>query len=152
MFRECKHKVLLEETPISSLLRIQYRCILQSLISLYGVLSASLRLVSETQQMPYIKGFAFPSDIRNFLGADLSSEVKKQKAAILTAKRPTSWVKKLFPDMPKEESEAGNGFVTCESAMKNPSIPMDVGEPVLVTRENRGKAACRGTTAVWQLR
>lgn len=152
MFRECKHKVLLEETPISSLLRIQYRCILQSLISLYGVLSASLRLVSETQQMPYIKGFAFPSDIRNFLGADLSSEVKKQKAAILTAKRPTSWVKKLFPDMPKAESEAGNGFVTCESAMKNPSIPTDVGEPVLVTRENRGKAMCRSATAFWQLR
>uniref|UniRef100_A0A8C3CF78 Nucleolus and neural progenitor protein n=1 Tax=Cairina moschata TaxID=8855 RepID=A0A8C3CF78_CAIMO len=138
----CSQEYILLNTVASGLLSrlwIQYRCILQSLISLYGVLSASLRLVSETQQMPYIKGFAFPSDIRHFLGVELSSEVKKQKAAILTAKRPTSWVKKLFPDVPKAESEAGNGFVTCESAMKNASVPTDVGEPVLVTRENRGK-------------
>lgn len=91
--------------------------------------------------MPYIKGFAFPSDIRNFLGVDLSSEVKKQKAKMLTAKRPTSWMKKLFPAVPKAASEAGKkrGFLTCASAVKNASVPTDVGEPVLVTRENRGK-------------
>lgn len=99
--------------------------------------------------MPYIKGFAFPSDIRNFLGVDLSSEVKKQKAKMLTAKRPTSWMKKLFPAMPKAASEAGKkrGFVTCASAVKNASVPTDVGEPVLVTRENRGKVLCHGATA-----
>ncbi|XP_047914013.2 nucleolus and neural progenitor protein isoform X3 [Anser cygnoides] len=140
----CSQEYILLNTVASGLLSrlwIQYRCILQSLVSLYGVLSTSLRLVSETQQMPYIKGFAFPSDIRNFLGVDLSSEVKKQKAKMLTAKRPTSWMKKLFPAVPKAASEAGKkrGFLTCASAVKNASVPTDVGEPVLVTRENRGK-------------
>ncbi|NXK55614.1 NEPRO protein, partial [Chauna torquata] len=134
----CSEEFILLNTVASGLLSrlwfvIQYRCVLQSLISLYGVLSTSLRLVSETQQMPYIKGFAFPSDISNFLGVDLSFEVKKQKAKMLTAKRPTSWLKKLFPTMPKAVSEVGKkrGFVTCASAVKNCNIPTDVGEPVL---------------------
>ncbi|NWI49586.1 NEPRO protein, partial [Calyptomena viridis] len=114
---------------------IQYRCVLQTLASLYGALSTTLQLVSETQQMPYIKGFTFPSDISNFLGVNISSEVKKQKAKMLTTKKSTSWLKKLFPTVPEAVLEVGKkrNFVTCTSAMKNRSIscPLDIGETVL---------------------
>lgn len=125
-------------------------------MSFYGMLSTSLHLVSETQQMPYIKGFTFPADISNFLGVNISSEVKKQKARMLTTKKPTSWLKKLFPTMPEAVSEVGKkrNFATCTSAVKNCSIPcpVDIGETVLVTRASRGKALCHSATGFWHLR
>ncbi|KAM6418388.1 nucleolus and neural progenitor protein isoform 2-T2 [Pluvialis apricaria] len=131
------------ETLAGLIPKIQYRCVLQSLISLYGILLTSLHLVSETQQMPYIKGFTFPSDISNFLGVNVFSEVKKQKARMLTTKKPTSWLKKLFRTVPEAVSEVGKKrkFATCTTAVKNCSIPCpaDIGEPVLVTRASRGK-------------
>ncbi|NXJ34477.1 NEPRO protein, partial [Ciconia maguari] len=136
----CSEEFILLNTVASGLLSrlwfvIQYRCVLQSLMSLYGMLSTSLHLVSETQQMPYIKGFTFPSDISNFLGVNVSSEVKKQKARMLTTKKPTSWLKKLFSTMPEAVSEVGKkrNFATCTTAVKNCSIPCpaDIGEPVL---------------------
>ncbi|NXT02419.1 NEPRO protein, partial [Jacana jacana] len=136
----CSEEFILLNTVASGLLSrlwfvIQYRCVLQSLISLYGILVTSLHLVSETQQMPYIKGFTFPSDITNFLGVNVSSEVKKQKVRMLTTKKPTSWMKKLFSTMPEAASEVGKKrhFAACRSAVKNCSIPCptDIGEPVL---------------------
>ncbi|KFZ52652.1 Uncharacterized protein C3orf17, partial [Podiceps cristatus] len=136
----CSEEFILLNTVASGLLSrlwfvIQYRCVLQSLISLYDVLSASLHLVSETQQMPYIKGFTFPSDISNFLGVNISSEVKKQKARMLTTKKPARWLKKLFPAKPEAVSEVGEkrNSATSTSPVKNCSIPCptDIGEPVL---------------------
>ncbi|NXC47135.1 NEPRO protein, partial [Penelope pileata] len=135
----CSEEFILMNTVASGLLSrlwfvVQYRCVLGSLISLYSVLWTSLRLVSETQQMPYIEGFTFPSDISNFLGVNLSSEVKKQKAKMLTAKRPTGWLKKLFPTVPEAVPKAGRkrDFVTHASALEKYSIPTDdIGEPVL---------------------
>ncbi|KAM9277877.1 nucleolus and neural progenitor protein [Cariama cristata] len=142
----CSEEFILLNTVASGLLSrlwIQYRCVLETLMSLYGVLSTSLHLVSETQQMPYIKGFTFPSDISDFLGVNISSEVKKQKARMLTTKKPSSWLKKLFSTMPEAASEVGKtrNFATCMSAVNNCSIscPADSGEPALVTRARRGK-------------
>ncbi|NWI93402.1 NEPRO protein, partial [Pitta sordida] len=134
-----KEFILLNTVALGLLSRlwfvIQYRCALQTLASLYDVLWTTLQLVSETQQMPYVKGFTFPSDISNFLGVNISSEVKKQKAKMLTTKKSTSWLKKLFPTMPEAVSEIGKkrNFVSCTSAMKNHSIPcpLDIGETVL---------------------
>ncbi|NXS10075.1 NEPRO protein, partial [Neodrepanis coruscans] len=134
-----KEFILLNTVALGLLSRlwfvVQYRCVLQTLASLYSVLSTTLQLVSETQQMPYIKGFTFPSDISDFLGVNVSSEVKKQKAKMLTTKKSTSWLKKLFPSMPEAVSEVGKkrNFVTCTSAVKNYSIPcpLDIGETVL---------------------
>ncbi|NXI47000.1 NEPRO protein, partial [Galbula dea] len=134
----CSEEFILLNTVALGLLSrlwIQYRCVLQSLMSLYDTLSTSLRLVSEIQQMPYIKGFTFPSDISNFLGINISSEVKKQKARLLTTKKSTSWMKNLFPTMPEAVSEVGKkrNLASCMSGVKNHSIPcpMDIGEPVL---------------------
>ncbi|NXG14112.1 NEPRO protein, partial [Grallaria varia] len=136
----CLKEFILLNTVASGLLSrlwfvIQYRCVLQTLMSLYDVLSTTLHLVSETQQMPYIKGFTFPSDISNFLGVNLSSEVKKQKAKMLTTKKSTSWLKKLFSTMPEAVSEVGKkrNFVMCTSAVTNHTIPcpVDIGETVL---------------------
>ncbi|NWW93763.1 NEPRO protein, partial [Rhynochetos jubatus] len=136
----CLEEFILLNTVASGLLSrlwfvIQYRCVLHSLIFLYDMLATALHLVSETQQMPYIKGFTFPSDIRNFLGVNVSSEVKKQKARMLTAKKPTSWMKKFFPTKPEAASDLGKtrNSATCTSAVKQRRIPCpaDVGEPVL---------------------
>lgn len=100
--------------------------------------------------MPYIKGFTFPSDISNFLGVNISPEVKKQKARMLTTKKPVAWLKKLFPAMPEAVSEVGKkrNFATCLSAVEKSNIPcaMDIGQPVLVTRASRGKALCYSAT------
>ncbi|KAJ7424633.1 nucleolus and neural progenitor protein [Willisornis vidua] len=129
-------------TLVELIPKIQYRCVLQTLMSLYDVLSTMLHLVSETQQMPYIKGFTFPSDINNFLGVNLSSELKKQKAKMLTTKKSASWLKKLFPTMPAvPDVGKQRNFVTSTSAMTNHNIPcpMDIGETVLVPRASRGK-------------
>ncbi|NWH66841.1 NEPRO protein, partial [Geococcyx californianus] len=135
----CSEEFILMNTVASGLLSrlwfvIQYRCALQSLVSLYGVLSTSLHLVSETQQMPYIKGFAFPSDISNFLGVNISSEVKKQKARMHTKTHPSSWLK-VFPTVPEAVTDGGKkrNFATCRSSVKKRSIPcpVDIGEPVL---------------------
>lgn len=100
--------------------------------------------------MPYIKGFTFPSDINDFLGVNVSSEVKKQKVRLLTTKKSTSWLKKLFPTTREAVSEVGKkrNFATCTSVVKNCSIPCpgDIGEPVLVTRASRGKVLCHSAT------
>ncbi|KAM4682936.1 nucleolus and neural progenitor protein [Amazona ochrocephala] len=142
----CSEEFILLNTVASGLLSrlwIQYRYVLQSLMSLYGMLLTSLHLVSETQQMPYIRGFTFPTDICNFLGVNVSSEMKKQKARMLTTKKPASWMKKFFPTMPEAASDVGKkrNSATCRTAVKNCSIPCppDIGEPVLVTGASRGK-------------
>ncbi|KFU90091.1 Uncharacterized protein C3orf17, partial [Chaetura pelagica] len=134
----CSEEFILLNTVASGLLsrlRIQYRCVLQSLTSLYGILSTSLHLVSETQQMSYIKGFTFPSDISNFLGVNVSIDLKKKKARMLTTKKPKGWLKKLFPTRVEEVSKVGKkrNVATCMSAVKNGGIPCpaDIGEPVL---------------------
>ncbi|NXJ83484.1 NEPRO protein, partial [Trogon melanurus] len=136
----CSEEFILLNTLASGLLSrlwfvIQYRCVLQSLVSLYGVLLTSLHLVAETQRMPYIKGFTFPSDISDFLGVNISSEMRKQKARMLTTKKPTSWLNKLFPAMPETALDVGKkrNFATCASAVKKHNVPgaADVGKPVL---------------------
>ncbi|KAF4801766.1 nucleolus and neural progenitor protein [Turdus rufiventris] len=131
------------ETLVELIPKIQYRCVLETLMSLYSALSPVLHLVSETQQTPYIKEFTFPSDIGDFLGADISSEAKKQKAKMLTTKKSTSWMKKLFPAMPEAVSKVGKKrkSETCTSAVKKHSIlcTMDIGETVVVPTARRGK-------------
>ncbi|NXB91886.1 NEPRO protein, partial [Vidua chalybeata] len=136
----CSREFILLNTVASGLLSrlwfvIQYRCVLQTLMSLYSALSTVLHLVSETQQTPYIKGFTFPSDISDFLGVNIPSEAKKQKAKMLTTKKSTSWMKKFFPAMPEAVSKVGKKrkSETCTSAMKDHSIlcSVDIGEAVV---------------------
>ncbi|NXO00471.1 NEPRO protein, partial [Rhinopomastus cyanomelas] len=132
----CSEEFILVNTVVLGLLSrlwfvIQYRCVLQSLMRLYDVLLTSLHLVSETQQMPYIKGVTFPSDICNFLGVNISSEVKKQKTRMLTRK-PTIWLKKLFPTTSESVSKVARNFAACTSSLKKHGpCPTDIGEPVL---------------------
>ncbi|XP_057874693.1 LOW QUALITY PROTEIN: nucleolus and neural progenitor protein [Melospiza georgiana] len=142
----CSKEFILLNTVASGLLSrlwVQYRCVLQTLMSLYSVLSTMLQLVSETQKTPYIKGFTFPSDVGDFLGVNVSSEAKKQKAKMLTAKKSTSWMTKFFPAMPEAVSKVGKKrkSETCTSAVKNHSIlcPVDIGETVVVPTARRGK-------------
>ncbi|XP_058717703.1 nucleolus and neural progenitor protein [Poecile atricapillus] len=142
----CSEEFILLNTVASGLLSrlwIQYRCVLQTLTSLYDVLSTMLHLVSETQQTPYIKGFTFPSDICDFLGVNISSEAKKQQAKMFTTKKSTSWMKKLCPAMPEAVSKVGKKrkSESCRSAMEHCSTPcaVDIGERVVAPTARRGK-------------
>ncbi|KAM8819918.1 nucleolus and neural progenitor protein [Eudromia elegans] len=104
----CSGEFILLNTVASGLLsrlRVQYRWVLQSLVSLYEVLWTLLDLVSKTQQTPYIKGFTFPSDIGDFLGASVCAEVKKMARAPKGTKA-ARWLRKLFPDAPEAAPEA----------------------------------------------
>ncbi|NXX67310.1 NEPRO protein, partial [Spizella passerina] len=136
----CSKEFILLNTVASGLLSrlwfvIQYRCVLQTLMSSYSALSTMLQLVSETQKTPYIKGFTFPSVVSDFLGVNVFSEAKKQKAKMLTAKKSTSWMTKFFPAMPEAVSKVGKKrrSETCTSAAKKHSIlcPVDIGETVV---------------------
>ncbi|XP_042708729.1 nucleolus and neural progenitor protein isoform X2 [Chrysemys picta bellii] len=139
----CLEEYILLNTVVSGLLSrlwILYRCVLQSLISLYGVLSGLLQEVSRTQQMPYIKGFTFPSEITEFLGP-LYLEIKKRPKELAT-KKATGWLNKLFagPAVASRCSkERGLAAPTRCSKMTNIQRPIDIGKPVLVKRANRGK-------------
>ncbi|NXD07113.1 NEPRO protein, partial [Nothocercus nigrocapillus] len=134
----CSEEFILLNTVAAGLLSrlrfvpSEYRWVLQSLISLYEVLWTSLDLVSKTQQMPYIKGFTFPSDISDFLGVSVSAEVKKM-AKTPKATKAASWLKKLFPAVPEAAPEAQRDLVTRTSVVENKSLlcPTDIGKPVV---------------------
>ncbi|NXA40709.1 NEPRO protein, partial [Eudromia elegans] len=141
----CSGEFILLNTVASGLLsrlRVQYRWVLQSLVSLYEVLWTLLDLVSKTQQTPYIKGFTFPSDIGDFLGASVCAEVKKMARAPKGTKA-ARWLRKLFPDAPEAAPEAERDLVTHTSVMENKSLPgpTDIGRPVVATRASRGRGA-----------
>ncbi|XP_071615438.1 nucleolus and neural progenitor protein isoform X2 [Heliangelus exortis] len=82
------------------------------------------------------------SRLCSFLGVDVSTEMKKQKARMLTTKKCTGWLKN-FPTLPEAVSEMGKkrNVAACRNAVRNCNIPcaVDIGEPVLVTRASRGK-------------
>ncbi|XP_067402198.1 nucleolus and neural progenitor protein isoform X2 [Emydura macquarii macquarii] len=141
----CLEEYILLNTVVSGLLSrlwILSRCVLQSLISLYGVLSGLLQEVSKTQQMPYIKGFTFPSEITKFLGP-LYLEIKKKRPKVLATKKATGWLNKLFAGpatASRPSKERGLAAPTKVSKKtKNIQRPIDIGKPVLVKRANKGK-------------
>ncbi|NWJ10009.1 NEPRO protein, partial [Crypturellus undulatus] len=133
----CSEEFILLNTVASGLLSrlrfvpSEYIWVLQSLISLYEVLWTSLDLVSKIQQTPYIKGFTFPSDIRDFLGVSVCAEVKKM-AKTPKATKSASWLKKLFPAVPEAAPEAQIDLVT-PSVVENKShlCLTDIGKPVV---------------------
>uniref|UniRef100_A0A8C8RC74 Nucleolus and neural progenitor protein n=1 Tax=Pelusios castaneus TaxID=367368 RepID=A0A8C8RC74_9SAUR len=140
----CLEEYILLNTVVSGLLSrlwILSRCILQSLISLYGVLSGLLQEVSKTQQMPYIKGFTFPSEISEFLGPPYLETKKRPK--VLATKKATGWLNKLFPGPTtacrshKERRLAAPPRVSKKTTYIQ--HPIDIGKPVLMNRANRGK-------------
>ncbi|CAM4462376.1 nucleolus and neural progenitor protein [Lepidochelys kempii] len=140
----CLEEYILLNTVVSGLLSrlwILYRCVLQSLISLYGVLSGLLQEVSRTQQMPYIKGFTFPSEITEFLGP-LYLEIKK-RPKVLATKKATGWLNRLFtgPAVASRCSKERGLAAPTRGSKKMMSIqrPIDIGKPVLVKRSNKGE-------------
>ncbi|CAM5077635.1 unnamed protein product [Natator depressus] len=140
----CLEEYILLNTVVSGLLSrlwILYRCVLQSLISLYGVLSGLLQEVSRTQQMPYIKGFTFPSEITEFLGP-LYLEIKK-RPKVLATKKATGWLNRLCtgPAVASRCSKERGLAAPTRGSKKMTSIqrPIDIGKPVLVKRSNKGK-------------
>ncbi|KYO22376.1 nucleolus and neural progenitor protein isoform X1 [Alligator mississippiensis] len=141
----CLEEFILLNTVVSGLLSrlwILYRCVLQRLTSLYGALSGLLQKVSETQQMPYVKGFTFPSEIAEFLGVNLSVEIKKRKSQILTTKKASRWLNKVFSAEPETAARP-----RVKEALAIPRVkvkmgaqrPIDIGKPVLVKKTNQGK-------------
>ncbi|XP_074856130.1 nucleolus and neural progenitor protein [Carettochelys insculpta] len=140
----CLEEYILLNTVVSGLLSrlwILYRCVLQSLISLYGVVSGLLQKVSATQQMPYIKGFNFPSGITEFLGP-LYSEIEKKRPNVLGMKKPTEWLDKLFAGPATTSGSKKKGQAAPARGSKRTTKiqrSVDIGKPVVVKRANKGK-------------
>ncbi|XP_019404358.1 PREDICTED: nucleolus and neural progenitor protein [Crocodylus porosus] len=142
----CLEEFILLNTVVSGLLSrlwILYRCVLQRLTSLYGALSGLLQKVSKTQQMPYVKGFTFPSEIAEFLGVNLSVEIKKRKSQILTTKKASRWLNKVFSAEPETAARScvkeGLAIPPRVKVKMGAQRPVDIGKPVLVKRTNQGK-------------
>ncbi|XP_030057185.1 nucleolus and neural progenitor protein isoform X2 [Microcaecilia unicolor] len=123
-----------------SRLWVVYQSILKRLASLYAPLFGLLQEVSEVHQMPYIKGFIFPSQIAMFLGPAFS-EMKKKLSPFCSQRGATWLLSKLFseqapsslPDVTKIQPPIRKK--TWLSGIQTP----DVGQPLQQNSDDKGK-------------
>ncbi|XP_062982992.1 nucleolus and neural progenitor protein isoform X1 [Elgaria multicarinata webbii] len=134
----CLQEYILLNTLVSGLLSrlwILYRGVLKSLGSLYKSLFELLQEVSKIQPRPYIKGFAFPSEINEFLGAPYLEIKKKMPKALVMKKARSGWMNRLFSG-----SKAGSFSATVPTRvrkkMRGAQKTVDIGKPVLANRTN----------------
>ncbi|XP_069496137.1 nucleolus and neural progenitor protein [Ambystoma mexicanum] len=127
-----------------SRLWVLFRGILINLTSVYGPIYGLLQEVSSVQQMPYFKGFTFPSCITDFLDPAFSEIVKQQLAPKkVQHKGATGLLNKLFPT---DRFPSTPGCASASAALKkkkkiNRPVKqhIDVGQPVLKRRKNTAK-------------
>ncbi|KAJ7320295.1 hypothetical protein JRQ81_019806 [Phrynocephalus forsythii] len=123
-----------------SRLWVLFRGLLKSLSSLYKSLLELLQEVSEIQPRPFIKGFAFPSDILEFLGTSASEIKKKMPKGFVIKKAGSGWMNRWFTvSKTASQSLAVNAAVPTKGRkkMRNSQNTVDLGTPVLVKRTNR---------------
>ncbi|KAH0625024.1 hypothetical protein JD844_033037 [Phrynosoma platyrhinos] len=139
----CLQEYILLNTLVSGLLSrlwLLYRGVLKSLSSLYKILFELYQEVSEIQPRPYIKGFAFPSEINEFLGTPYLEIKKKMPRAFVMKKAGSGWMNRLF-GVSKTTSQSQ--LVTAARPTKvrrkirSSQNAVDIGKPVLVNRTNR---------------
>ncbi|XP_060626744.2 nucleolus and neural progenitor protein isoform X1 [Anolis sagrei] len=139
----CLQEHILLNTLLSGLLSrlwLLYRGVLKSLCSLYKILFELHREVSEIQPSPYIKGFAFPPEINEFLGPSYSEIKKKMPRACVMKKAGSGWMNKLFAAS-KATSQSplatAASPTTVNRKMRSSQNAVDIGKPVLINRTNR---------------
>ncbi|XP_061484292.1 nucleolus and neural progenitor protein isoform X2 [Rhineura floridana] len=139
----CLKEYILLNTVVLGLLSrlwILYRGVLKSLSSLYMSLFKLLQEVTKTQPRPYIKGFAFPSEIYEFLGTTYSEIKKKMPKAFVMKKAGTGWMDRLFV-VNKTVSQASSAGVPTRKKRRKAQNTIDIGKPVVVnrTKQDLGK-------------
>ncbi|XP_016848082.2 nucleolus and neural progenitor protein isoform X1 [Anolis carolinensis] len=147
----CLQEHILLNTLVSGLLSrlwLLSRGVLKSLSSLYNILFELHREVSEIQPSPYIKGFAFPPEINEFVGTSYSEIKKKMPRAFVMKKARSGWMNKLFAASKatsQSQLETAAGPTAVGGKMRNSQNAVDIGKPVLVNRTNRdlGKEVSR---------
>lgn len=121
--------------------RILFRGLLKRLSSLYKNLLELLQVVSEIQPKPYIKGFAFPSDINEFLGTPASEIKKKMPKGFVIPKAGSGWMDRwLTGSKVASQSLAVNSAAPARvrKKMRTSQNTVDIGTPVLVKRTSQG--------------
>ncbi|XP_033002459.1 nucleolus and neural progenitor protein [Lacerta agilis] len=145
----CLQEYILLNTVVLGLLSrlwIIYRGVLKSLASLYMRLFELLQQVSETHPRPYIKGFAFPSEIYEFLGTTYSEIERKMPNKTFVMKRAgPGWMTRRFAGSKAVfQSHALSAAAPTKVRKKvmNAQKTIDIGKPILVKRTNQdlGKA------------
>lgn len=123
-------------SPLLKKIRILYRGVLKSLSYLYKSLFELLQEVSQSQPRPYIKEFAFPSEITEFIGT-ACLEIQKKMPKAFKKKAKTSWISKLFPVSKARKSVRA----AVPSGVTN-KVPksLDIGQPVRINRTNKGNS------------
>ncbi|XP_054829649.1 nucleolus and neural progenitor protein isoform X2 [Eublepharis macularius] len=119
-----------------SRLWILYRGVLKSLSSLYESLFELLQEVSKSQPRPYIKEFAFPSEINEFLGTAYL-EIKKKMPKAFQKKAKTAWMTRLFSVSNTQASVHARVPSAVKNKATNAQNPLDIGQPVLINRTNQ---------------
>ncbi|XP_015266789.1 PREDICTED: protein nepro homolog [Gekko japonicus] len=132
----CLEEHILLNTVVLGLLSrlwILYRGVLKSLSSLYESLFELLQEVSQSQPRPYIKEFAFPSAINEFLGTAYL-EIQKKMPKVFKEKAKKSWINQLFSVRKARKSV----HATVPSGVTNKVLKsLDVGQPVQINRTNQ---------------
>ncbi|XP_060090610.1 nucleolus and neural progenitor protein [Heteronotia binoei] len=132
----CLEEHILHNTVVLGLLSrlwILYRGVLKSLSSLYESLFELLQEVSQSQPRPYIKEFAFPSKINEFLGTDYL-EIQKKMPKAFKKKTETSWLSKRFSVSKARKLVRA----AVPSRLTNKMLKsLDVGQPVQINRTNQ---------------
>ncbi|XP_066563153.1 nucleolus and neural progenitor protein isoform X2 [Amia ocellicauda] len=126
-------------TGMLSRLWVYSRGILKTLTCLYEQMFAFLQEVSQIQQMPFVKYFALPADIKTFLGPSYSQvvEIKPPEVPVVKKLQVTArsgLLNKLFASGAGRNSEytelSHSGMKTKWTALKGLE-KNDLGNPVL---------------------
>ncbi|XP_078246072.1 nucleolus and neural progenitor protein isoform X2 [Pogona vitticeps] len=123
-----------------SRLWILFRGLLKTLSSLYKSLLELLQEVSEIQPRPYIKGFAFPSDINEFLGTPASEIKKKMPRGFVIKQAGSGWMNRLFTvrkTAPQSLALTAAAPARVRKKMRSSQNTLDIGTPILVKRTNQ---------------
>ncbi|XP_053162277.1 nucleolus and neural progenitor protein isoform X2 [Hemicordylus capensis] len=138
----CLEEYILFNTVVLGLLSrlwILYRGVLKSLSSLYESLFELLQEVSKIEPRPYIKGFAFPSEINEFLGTTYSEIKEKMPKAFVTKK--AEWMNKLFPGGKTTLQTRALVRTAAPTRARKKTMSArnitDIGKPVLAKRTNQ---------------
>nr|XP_033805101.1 nucleolus and neural progenitor protein isoform X3 [Geotrypetes seraphini]XP_033805102.1 nucleolus and neural progenitor protein isoform X3 [Geotrypetes seraphini] len=124
-----------------SRLWVVYQRILKRLAFLYRPLFGLLQEVSQVHQMPYIKGYIFPSQIATFLGPGFS-EMKKKLSPFCSQKGATWLLSKLFseqalsslPEMTKIQPPIR------KRTWLPRTLTLDIGQPLQQNSDDKGKS------------
>lgn len=125
--------------------RVLYKGLLRRLISFYEPLLGLHQEISRIQSMPYFKGFAFPSDITDFLGPSYLEVFKGKTPAAYATKGVTKLLNKLFlmreqlPKINGDRDALARLSPPSEQTERGPQSSVDLGQPVTARKRTKNE-------------